>query len=227
LAYLRDNDEPAYVLRSRELAFLANTLLAGCSVHSRPFTSQEASDAAASICNLGLEHWPARWPATTHDASPARRDDATPPGLPDVFLVDHSLVTAFESGWAVLHEDVSLFVADRLISTLDAIHAADGDIERELAALRRALVRHREAGTPWLARDAADVLATLDVAAWTSVLGVLDECPVVPEALTAILQGRTTAVNATAFAFIATKDQIGEIRAFMRRLPDLLTWASS
>jgi hypothetical protein len=29
---------------------------------------------------------------------------------------------------------------------------------------------------PWLARDAADVLATLDMTAWISVLGLLDEC---------------------------------------------------
>src|SRR5205823_8497180 len=49
------HDEAAYFTRNRELAFLANTLLAGCSVQSRPFTPQEASDAAACICSLGLE----------------------------------------------------------------------------------------------------------------------------------------------------------------------------
>ena len=55
MEFLRDHDEATYLTRSRELAFLANTLLAGCSVQSRPFTPQEASDAAASICNLGLD----------------------------------------------------------------------------------------------------------------------------------------------------------------------------
>ena len=59
MEYARDRNETAYFTRNRELAFLANTLLAGCSVQSRPFTPQEASDAAASICNLGLEYWPA------------------------------------------------------------------------------------------------------------------------------------------------------------------------
>ena len=63
MEYLRDTDDTAYLSRSRELAFLANTLMAGCSVQSRAFTAQEASDAAVGICNLGLEHWPARWPA--------------------------------------------------------------------------------------------------------------------------------------------------------------------
>jgi len=65
MAYVRDTHETAYFTRSRELAFLANTLLAGCSVQSRPFAPQEASDAAAGICNLGLEYWPARWPSVT------------------------------------------------------------------------------------------------------------------------------------------------------------------
>ena len=34
--------------------------------------------------------------------------------MPDAFLVDHDLVMAFEAGWSVLHQDVSLFVADQL-----------------------------------------------------------------------------------------------------------------
>ena len=91
-----------------------------------------------------------------------------------------------------------------------------------LAALRRTLVKHRDAGTPWLARDAADVLATLDITAWASVLGLLGECPVVHAALTAILEGRTTAVSPTAFEFISTAAQIGDVRTFMQKLRDLL-----
>ena len=59
MEFVLHHDETAYLARSRELAFLANTLLAGCSVQSRPFTPQEASDAAACICNLGLECRPA------------------------------------------------------------------------------------------------------------------------------------------------------------------------
>ena len=77
-----DTDEAAYFTRSRELAFLGNALLAGCSVQSRPFTPQEASDAAASICNLGLEYWPARWPgvfARYVIARCSRPGTATPP----------------------------------------------------------------------------------------------------------------------------------------------------
>ena len=82
--------------------------------------------------------------------------------------------------------------------------------------------KQREAGTPWLARDAADVLAMLDMTAWVSVLGVLDECPILP-ALTAVLERSTTPVSPTAFEFISTTAQIGDIRLFMRTLPSLLS----
>jgi hypothetical protein len=216
------HDETAYLTRSRELAFLANTLLAGASVQSRPFTPQEASDAAACICNLGLEGWPARWlGATSHGAASPREPDPAMP--PDAFLVDHGLVTAFEVGWSVLYQDVSLFVADQLISTLTDLRDLDADTRRGLLALRRTLVKQRKAGTPWIARDAADVLSMLDMTAWIAVLGLLDECPILPAALTAILERNTTPVSPTAFEFISTNAQIGDIRLFMRTLPSLLS----
>ena len=220
--FVLHHDETAYLTRSRELAFLANALLSGCSVQSRPFTPQEASDAAACICNLGLECWPARWPgATSHGASSPREPDPAMP--PDAFLVDHDLVTAFEVGWSVLYQDVSLFVADQLISTLADLHGVDADTRHGLRALRRQLAKQREAGTPWLARDAVDVLALLDMTAWIAVLGLLDECPILPAALTAILERRTTSVSPTAFEFISTTAQIGDIRLFMRTLPGVLS----
>ena len=202
MEFVLHHDETAYLTRSRELAFLANTLLAGSSVQSRPFTPQEASDAAACVCNLGLEY------------------TATPP---DAFLVDHDLVTTFEAGWLALYQDVSLFVADQLISTLADLYCADADTRRGIGALRRTLKKQRKAGTPWLARDAADVLAMLDMTASIGVLGLLDECPILPAALTAIVERQTTSVSPTAFEFISTTAQLGEIRLFMKRLPDVLS----
>jgi hypothetical protein len=222
IEFVLHHDEAAYLTRSRELGFLANTLLAGSSVQSRPFTPQEASDAAACICNLGLECWPARWPgATSQGASSSRELDTAMP--PNAFFVDRDLVTAFEVGWSVLYQDVSLFVADQLMSTLADLHCVDADTRRGLLALRRKLEKQREAGTPWLARDAADVLAMLDMTAWISVLGLLDECPILPAALTAVLERRTTLVSPTAFEFISTTAQIGDIRLFMRTLPGVLS----
>ena len=220
MEYVRDRDDTARFNRSRELAFLANTLMAGCSIQSRPLTPHEASDAAVGICNLGLEHWPARWPgAETRDAASASDLGAT---LPDAFLVSHDLVTAFEVGWAVLYEDVSAFVAEQLIATLTDLRCVDAEIQGGLDALRRELVRQRDGGTPWRAREALDVIAMLDMPVWASLLGLLDECPVLPAALTATLEGYTGAVSATAFEFISTTGQIGEVRAFMGKLFDLL-----
>jgi hypothetical protein len=196
------HDEHAYLTRNSELAFLANTLLAGCSVQSRPFTPQEASDAAACICNLGLESGPA----------PS-----------DAFLVDHDLVRVFEMGWSVLYRDVSLFVTDQLIATVADLRCEDEDTRSELRVLERTLVKNRDAGTPWLARNAADVLATFDMTVWISVLGLLDECPILPAALTATLEQSTMPVSQMRFEFISTTKQIGDVRLFMRALPDVLS----
>jgi hypothetical protein len=160
-------------------------------------------------------------------ASPRDDDTAsakpTDTFLPDSFPIDGDLVTAFEVGWSVLYQDVSLFVAQQLIATLESLRSGDRYIQRGFVALRRALVTHRDAGTPWLARGATEVLLPLDMTAWTSVSGLLDECPVIPAALTAILEGRTSSVSPTAFDFVATTAQIGDIRAFMRRLPEVLS----
>jgi len=220
MEYVRDNDDSAHLARNRELAFLANTLIAGGSIQSRSFTLQEASDAVVGICNLGLEQWPARWP--DHD-SPGGASPGEPSILlPRTFLVDHDLVTAFEVGWQVLHEDVCLFTAERLILALADLRRADAEVDKELRALRIELLKYREAGTPWCARDALEVIAVLDLPAWVSLLGLLGECPVVPAALTAVLEGRTRSVSATAFDFISTASQIATVREFMAQLPNLL-----
>jgi hypothetical protein len=196
LEFLLHHDEAAYLTSGRELASLANTLMAGSSLQSRPFTPREASDAAACACNLGLEILPDR--------------------------LDHDVAAAFEAGWSLLYRDVSLFVADQLLATLAGIRCTDGHTRLKLHAFRRKLVNQREAGTPWLALDAADVLATLDMTAWTGVVGLLDDCPVLPAALTAVLERRTTPVSPTAFEFISTTAQLGDVRRFMKALPGVL-----
>ena len=61
MQFVRRPRPAAYSTRSEELAYLANTIMAGCSIQARPFTAQEASDAAVAVCNLGLENWPPHW----------------------------------------------------------------------------------------------------------------------------------------------------------------------
>ena len=200
MRFVRDTDHTAFFNRSRELAFLANTLVAGCSIQSRSFTPQEASDAAVAVCNLGLERWPA----------------------PTDFLVDHDLVSAFEVGWAALHEDVGMFVAEQLLAALAGLRFADAEIQSGVRRLRIELARQRKAGTPWRARDALEVIAMVDTPAWTSLMGLMDECPVLPAMLAATLEGRTGPVSATAFEFISTTDQMATVQRFMARVPEAL-----
>jgi hypothetical protein len=203
MAHLASADDQECLARNRELAFLANALMAGCSLDARAFTVQEASDAVVAACNLGLE--------VLHEGGRS----------PDDFLADHDLVAVFHAGWRTLHE-LSLFVAASLVAVLDLLRIRDLETQLGLHALRGTLERHRGAGMPWLARDALDVIATLDVAAWASLLGLTDECPVVPEALRATLERRTGPVSAKAFEFISSRRQIDEVHEFMGRLVEIL-----
>jgi hypothetical protein len=210
LEFALDHDHAAYSARNEELAYLANTLMAGCSIQARPFTAQEASDAAIAICNLGLENWPPHW-------LPA---NATEP--PVSFLIDHDLVSVFQVGWKVLHDDVCMYAAEQLIGVLDRLRRHDREIQKGLDALRVELARQWQAGTPWRARDALDVIAILDILTWAAMLALIDECPSLHAGISASLDSRTRAVSASDFEFISENSQIASVREFMQSLPETL-----
>ena len=190
----------AYLARNQELTFLANALLAGCSVYTRAFTIREAWDAAVGICNLALDRG----------------------AVPDAYLAEHDLIAEFEAGWRLLHQEVSLFVADCLVATLAELRTVDEETQRDLDRLRRELQRERGAGTPWCAAESLEVMAILDTPVWACLCGLLSECPVVPDALTAILDRRTSAVSATAFASFTRRAQIDRVHELGARLRNLL-----
>jgi len=197
-AYLQraqDRDADAFAARTQEIARLANTLVAGCSLQSRAFTPEEAANAAAAICNLGLENTPS----------------LDPP----------SLEAVFQLGWTLLHERVCLHTARRLAEILGELHCSDREIHTGLDELREKLTHQCRAGSPWRAREAMDVLATLDMIAWAALLGLIDECPVMHAALSA-RDTHARAVSATAFEFISENRQIVSIVAFVETLPETL-----
>jgi len=200
MEFVFESDPAAYLARNQELTFLANALMAGCSVYTRPLTIQEAWNVAVGVCNLGLDRGSVR----------------------EAFLVDHDLIAEFETGWRLLHESVSLFVTDRLLAALAEIRSVDDDVQNDLNRLRRELQRERAAGTPWRAAESLEVIAILDTPAWACLCGLLSECPVVPDALAAILDGRRSAVSATVFACFTTRGQVNRVREFGGRLRDLL-----
>jgi Family of unknown function (DUF6178) len=198
MASVNDRDPAAYSTMTEELAYLANAMVAGCSIQARPFTEREASEAVVAVCNLGLENWPRHWPA------------------------DHGLVSVFQVGWTVLHDDVCMYAAEQLIGVLTDLRSDDREIRSGLHALRVDLRKHWRAGTPWRARDALDVMAILDLPAWAALLGLIDQCPVMHAAVHAAHDTRTLAVSASAFEFISENSQIATIREFMQSLPETL-----
>jgi hypothetical protein len=207
MQFVLDHDQIAYSTRSDELVYLANTLMAGCSIQARPFTAQESFDAAVAACNLGLENWPSRWlPAEAIAPSQS-------------FLVDHDLVSVFQVGWTVLYNDVSMYAAKQLIGVLMRMRCDDREIQAGLDALRIEMARHWRAGAPWRARDALDVIATLDMPAWAALLALIDECPVLHAGVGASRNSRVLSVNVSDFEFISENSQIASDREIMQSLP--------
>jgi len=58
--------------------------------------------------------------------------------------------------------------------------------------------------------------------AWASLCGLLSECPVLPAALTAILENRGGSFDATAFEPFTTRTQIHKVHEFSARLRNML-----
>jgi hypothetical protein len=197
-----------YTSRNGELAYIANTLMSGCSLQGRPFTTQESWDAAAAICNLGLENWPAQWIQTK--------------SLPGNFLANHDLVTVFQVGWTVLHREAGMYAAEQLVKVLARFRCDDPDLQSGLDDLRRNLTTCCRAGMPWRARDALDVIAILDTPAWAALLALIDECPVVHPVMNASRGSGVRSVSPSAFEFISENSQIASIREFIKSLPETL-----
>jgi hypothetical protein len=204
--YVQDRDPDAFAMRNAELAYLANVMTAGATIQSRSLRPDEASEAVMAVCNLGLESWPLRW----RSGEP----------LSDDFLVHHDLVRVFQVGWTVLHEDVCMYAADQLVGALATVHSTDDDLRDSIEALRRTLMRHARAGSPWEARDALDVIAILDTPAWAALLSLIDQLPTMHAALGATLAGATRQIEASAFEFISEPAHVQQVREFMRLLPD-------
>jgi uncharacterized protein DUF6178 len=184
---------------AEELAFLVNVMMAGCSIQERPFTAQEASDAAVATCNLGLENWPAYWPAA-------------------------DLTGAFQVGWAVLYRDVCMYAAESLAAILRDIRCTDREIQLRLDGLRYELIRAIREGEPWRVRNDLDVIITLDTLSWAALLGLIDECPVLHAALGASRRS-VLRVDPKEFSFISENVDIARVRSFLGELPSILASA--
>jgi hypothetical protein len=208
LEFVHGRDPGAYAIRSAELAYLANVITAGATIQSRPVAEDEASNAAVAVCNLGLENWPVHW-------TPGKE-------LPADWLIHHDLVSVFQVGWTILHEDVCMYAAGDLVALLPSVHCADADVRTALDRLRVTLTKSWRAGSPWNSSHALEVIAVLDTPAWAALLGLIDQLPTVHAALDASLGGATRRIDPQAFTFISDNAQIQRVRDFMQLLPRLL-----
>jgi hypothetical protein len=216
--FVLERDHIVSSQRNDEIAYLANTIAAGCSVQARPLSAEETWDAATAVCNLGLENWPPHW-LTAQERSPVAR---TGTALPDDFLLSHDLVTVFQVGWTVLHDNVVMHVAEQVIAILATLRCDDGDIQSGLDVLRIELTKHWRAGAPWHAGDALDVITTLDMPAWAALVGLINECPVMHASVSAVRGSGQHSVSPTDFEFISENSQIASINEFLRLLPETL-----
>ena len=180
LLFVREHDEREYARRTEELAYLANVLISGCSLGSRRFRSVEAADAVLATCNLGLEN---------------RDDEAKLPA-------SLGLLGVFQRGWSVLHTEVSLYVARRLVEELAALRCPDRWIKAQLQDAGRRLRAELERGAPWRAVASLDVIAMLDPEACATLTGLLGECPVLPKG-----------------EFFSENQEIESVHEFARSLP--------
>ena len=65
-------------------------------------------------------------------------------------------------------------------------------------------------------------MAILDMPAWATLLGLIDECPAIHAAMDASRGSRVRAVSASSFEFISENSQIAAVREFMQSLPETL-----
>jgi hypothetical protein len=216
LQFVYDADPLMHATRSAELAFLANTLMVGSSLQSRTFDAAEASSAVAATCRLGLENWPAHWLPLN---SPRQSHPATGRSVPVDFLLHHDLIDVFQVGWTVLHENVGMRAAERLIAALSGLEWHDPVTRSDIATLVAKLTNAWRAGAPWRIGEALEAIATLDLPAWIALIGLLDECPVMHAAVVASLDGGTHSIDTSDFTFIATNDDIAVIDRFLELLP--------
>jgi hypothetical protein len=115
-----------------------------------------------------------------------------------------------------------MYTAERLIEALTRLRHDDRGIQAGLDALRIEMARHSQVGAPWRARHLMDVIIILDMPAWATLLGLIDECPVIHAGIGASRGSPTRAVSASAFEFISENSQVATVRDFMQSLPETI-----
>jgi hypothetical protein len=115
-----------------------------------------------------------------------------------------------------------MYAAKRLIAVITDIQCSDRDIEVGLRGLKRTLKQSVRDASPWRARDALDVIMTLDAPSWAALVALTGECPVLHAAVMASNR-LSRSVSPTDYEFISQRSQITVVRHFMDSLATRLT----
>lgn len=184
--------------RMQELGYLTNVLVAGCSLEGRAFRPAEAARAVLAVCNLGLE-----------SVGGARAQDVDE-------LLARGADWLFRVGWRWLAQEVAGPAARALAARLvPGQGRQEGERNlRELAALRAALSSDK----PWTARARLAQREELgDPAVAAALLALIDQCPHLAGRLLGGSAGGSQRPGA--LAFIATPEQLRQVKEFLARLP--------
>ena len=138
-------------------------------------------------------------------------------------FLSQDLVTVFRVGWTILHARVSMYVARSFVDLLEELTIDDKEVDAFLGDLAFRLRREVKAGAPWRATKALDVVAILDLPSWSILLGLLDECPVVPKSADQIAPGQRRLRETSEVEFISENSQIAWVRDFVASLPTRLS----
>ena len=207
---VRETNSNAYMERLKELSYLANVLISGCSYAGRAFRPLEAADAAVAVCNLGLERL-LQEEAGVRDISEATVVQAAE------LLERQELVKLFQVGWSILHHDVLLFTARSLQDMLT--RTADGlrDVQRskELTRMAATLAADVKTGKPWQSRSRLDGLGhTLERPTLLALKALLSEYPFLPRAIA----GGSKETEKRDARFISTAKHIQTVQEFVKGL---------
>jgi hypothetical protein len=154
LLTLKDTDPKLYTKCMRELNYLANVLISGCSFSGRAFRPAEAAEATLTTCNLGLEYNPEA-------------------------LNDHNILKMFRVGWSILFQDVAGHAAKNLVRMLPQFTLlGDHWIKIQIDELIMSLTIVIAKGKPWEIREKLDFLETvMDSSDVLTIKHFLDEFP--------------------------------------------------
>jgi len=212
MQHVFERDHDAFERRNLELTFLASVVASGCPVHQRSLTPTEATEAATAVCSLGLEAWPRAW----------TRSKQEPAVHPPIDILQHSsLIVAFQLGWRTLYDTVSTHAAKSLLRVL-AGFTADGPLKAEVRELRRNLTRCLKDGEPWKAADELDVVASMDLPAWATLIGLIAEFPVMHPVLTIEPGRRILSVDPLAFSYFSEPEHLLLAHRFLDSLAERL-----